>query len=251
MASTTNDKSLLITLPGDDVTSIIQSGNKGKIGKGLHCVNDKIICTVAGSLEYIKDSNTYLVKSNEGRYIPCVNDRVIGIVEERVGEYYKLNIWGPHSALLHSLAFDGATKRKKPIYCVGTLVYCRVIHAKNDMDPEVSCEMESSSILERRDWMTDDAMYGELKGGYNFRVRINLSRQLLLPNCTVLHALASEGVKFEVCIGVNGVVWVDSENASTSVLISNSILNSQVLTKEQVYATVKSLLKTLASRITK
>lgn len=255
---------LTIALPGEDVTSYItqqqgmnkisslKNSKEIKIGYGLHYdkENELVISTLAGSLEKNKNNKnttTYFIRSNKRRYIPSVSDRVIGIIEERIGgDYYKINIFGPkNSALLHSLSFDGATQRKKPMLSPGTLVYCRVISANVDVDVEVSCCVENNNMLERRDWMTDEAMYGELKGGINFRVSLGLARQLLVPRCIVLEALASEGMKFEVCIGVNGVVWVHSECYENSIIISNAIRNSEVMSDDQVLGMVKALLKNM------
>ena len=149
----------------------------------------------------------------------------------------------PHSALLHNLSFDGASQRKKPVLSPGTLVYCRVVSANKDVDVEVSCKVENTGTLERRDWITDKDVYGELKGGLNFRVSLGLARQLLSTKSVVLQALASEGIKFEICIGVNGVVWVHSECYENSILISNAIKSSEVMNEEQVIGMIKTLVK--------
>ena len=247
MTATTEEP--IISLPGDDVTTYIKqesNSKRAKLGHGLlyNADNESVTCTLAGSLECNKKNNTYFIRSNKRRYTPSLSDRVIGIIEERVGgDYYKMNIFGPHSVLLHNLSFDGATQRKKPNLGPGALVYCRVVSANRGVDAEVSCKVENTGSLERRDWMTDEAMYGELKGGLNFRVSLGLARQLLAPKCVVLQALASEGMKFEICTGVNGVVWVHSEGYENSILISNAIKNSEVMDEDQILGMVKALVK--------
>jgi hypothetical protein len=47
---------------------------------------------------------------------------------------------------------------------VGALVFCRVVVADKDMEPEVSC----ISLTNKHGWMTDQATYGELKDGFMF-----------------------------------------------------------------------------------
>lgn len=92
---------LTIVLPGDDVTDKVKQTSKKapKIGTGLRYENDKVLATVAGRLE--QRSNTYYIKRNIRRYRPHVEDRVIGIVEDRVasdgagGDIYRVNIGGP------------------------------------------------------------------------------------------------------------------------------------------------------------
>ena len=75
---------LSIVLPGDDVTSKIQQTSKKapKLGTGLRYHNEKVLATCAGRLE--QRSNTYYIKQNVQRYRPHIEDRVIGIVEDRV-----------------------------------------------------------------------------------------------------------------------------------------------------------------------
>jgi exosome complex component RRP40 len=93
---------------------------------------------------------------------------VIAIVEDRAGDFYRCNIFGPHPALLPLLAFEGATKRNKPNLGPGSLVFCRVAVSNNVMDPELTCIEPVSG--ERKDWMTDECMYNELKGGTSMRI---------------------------------------------------------------------------------
>ena len=156
-------------LPGDDVTSQIKQLGKDpsnvKLGRGLSFSTKKendgetssnevhVSATRAGMLT--SRGNTYFIHSNSKRYIPTSGDRVLGIVEERMGEYYKVNVFGPHTALLHTLAFEGATKRNKPNLQPGSLVYCRLISKDlNVLDPELTCKVESGiSSLGRKDWM--------------------------------------------------------------------------------------------------
>ncbi len=97
------------------------------------------------------------------QYLPRVGDNVIGVVVEKNSLSYSLDINGPHHATLDATSFDGATKRNKPNINMGALVYCRVLVANKDMDPEVSCIIAHGP---KRDWMTGESIYGELKGGY-------------------------------------------------------------------------------------
>jgi exosome complex component RRP40 len=73
------------------------------------------------------------------QYIPAVEDNVVGVVRDKQGEQYRVDIGASHTALLPFLAFEGATKRNRPNLQVGTLVYARVVMANKDMEPEISC----------------------------------------------------------------------------------------------------------------
>ena len=246
---------LSIVLPGDDVTSKIQQTSKKapKLGNGLRYHNEKVLATCAGRLE--QRSNTYYIKQNVQRYRPHIEDRVIGIVEDRVasdgagGDVYRVNIGGPHPALLSNLSFEGATKRNKPSLSTGNLLYARVKSTPSSMDPTLSCQLgPHDGGLPRKDWMTNEGTYGELKGGTCKRIPLGLARELLDPRNLVLKQL-SKSLAFEVAIGVNGWLWVHSPRPEYTILIQNAIMNSQVLTEAQVRGMVKSLVETVNRQI--
>lgn len=112
---------------------------------------------------------------------------------DRLSEFYKIDIRSSHVGLLPHLAFEGATKRNKPnlhvclethrlcqtslflscvLFCqLGSIVYCRVVMANKDMEPELSCV----SPVYKKDWTTGQALLGELKGGYMFDCSLDLA----------------------------------------------------------------------------
>jgi exosome complex component RRP40 len=122
------------------------------------------------------------------QYMPAVNDTVIGIVTDKSAESYKLHIgarWGVSAdwwrvswcgqlyfgcvarsgpGNLSALAFDGATKRNKPNLAVGALVFGRIESADRDLDPEITCKA-TGELGHKKDWVTGQGMFGELKQG--------------------------------------------------------------------------------------
>lgn len=253
--------SLSIVLPGDDITDEIQQTmttskkKKPKIGTGLRCddVHNKIFATCAGRL--VRHSNTYFVQQNIQRYRPRQEDRVVGIVEDRQasdgrgGDIYRVNIGGPHPALLNNLSFEGATKRNKPNFSPGKLIYARIESIPPAMDPCLSCQLgPHDSGVPQKDWMTNEGAYGELRGGTCRKVPLGLARELLYPDNLVMLEL-SKSISFEVCVGVNGYLWVHSSRPEYTILILNAIMNSQVLTEAQVIGMVKSLVDTVNRQI--
>eukprot|EP00980_Cylindrotheca_fusiformis_P009563 scaffold2101_cov127-Cylindrotheca_fusiformis.AAC.7 len=244
-----------VVLPGDDVTENIRLNSKRapKIGTGLRAEHGKVYGTAAGRLE--QRSNAYFIKQSIRRYRPNVEDRVIGIVEDRVasdgagGDIYRVNIRGSHPALLSNLSFEGATKRNKPNFSTGMLIYARLETCAKSMDPIISCQLGPHDVgVSRRDWMTNEAMYGELKGGTCCNISLGLARELLDPSNVVLEEL-SRHIAFEVCIGVNGLLWIHSSRPEYSILIQNAIVNSEVLTEAQVRGMVNTLMETVADHI--
>jgi exosome complex component RRP40 len=120
------------------------------------------------------------------------------------------------------------------------------------MDPTLSCQLgpnDAGLNLPRKDWMTNEGTYGELKGGTSQKIPLGLARELLDPRNVVLHELSKSQIPFEVCVGVNGYLWVHSPRPAYTILIQNAILNSQVLTEGQVRGMVKSLVETVNRQI--
>ena len=48
------------------------------------------------------------------RYVPVLEERVVGIIIGRVMDEYRIDIGGAHVAMMSSIAFEGATQRNKP-----------------------------------------------------------------------------------------------------------------------------------------
>ncbi|KAG2378338.1 hypothetical protein C9374_008481 [Naegleria lovaniensis] len=251
-------------MPGDEIaclstgkhTSSTSSGNESntttmamiqqsgiiKIGPGLFQTENNIIATKAGILRLVPP-NRYFVDNNQHRYVPMVGDMVIGVVKDRVPvEQYSVDILAHQGlALLPFIGFDGATRRNRPDLGPGSLVYARVTLANKDLDIEITCE--SAPGMKKKDWSTGKSVFGELKGGYVVECSLGMARKLLDPNCYLLK-LISEYVSFEVAVGLNGRVWINSENSNDSVLIANAIQNSEHLTQEQVVQMLTFLFKT-------
>lgn len=83
-----------VVLPGDDVTeSTTRTTRSLRLGSGLVQRGEAIVATRAGMLRY-RPPCAYWVENNGRRYSARVEDQVIGIVEDRMGESYKVNVFG-------------------------------------------------------------------------------------------------------------------------------------------------------------
>lgn len=251
---------IIIVLPGDNVTEHIafppnetsSDVKPPKLGTGLRydANNKQVYATCPGRLERHRNRQVYFVEHNNlRRYRPALEDRIVGIVQDRAGpdgdggDLYRLDIGASHPALLSNLQFEGASKRNKPAFSPGQLIYARVSALHNNLlDPTLSCiNGPHDTGVPRKDWMTNEGCYGELRGGTCCKISTSLARELLHPSNTVLAELASCKLAFEVAIGVNGFLWIHSAVPEHTILILNAIQNSAVLTAEQVRAMVKSL----------
>ncbi|GLB38361.1 putative KH domain containing protein [Lyophyllum shimeji] len=190
-----------------------------KLGPGLLQNRDaneagpSIITTRAGTLNHSANGSRWWVESNSRRYVPAPQESVIGVIVQRVGEGYRVDIGSAHYASLDSLAFEGATKRNKPNLKVGSLVYARVSLAHKDMEPELECFDAQTRKSEG---------FGELKGGFLVKCSLKMCRDLLDPKHFLLPLL---GARFplEAAVGMNGRVWVSAKEPRQIIAISRCI----------------------------
>eukprot|EP00268_Persea_americana_P024764 TRINITY_DN2416_c1_g1_i4.p1 TRINITY_DN2416_c1_g1~~TRINITY_DN2416_c1_g1_i4.p1 ORF type:complete len:218 (-),score=45.01 TRINITY_DN2416_c1_g1_i4:311-964(-) len=193
---------------------------------------DAISVMKAGRLRFSKP-NKYWVESSEKRYVPCVEDTILGIVVDCKPDNFLVDIKGPMLAFLPVLAFEGGTRRNIPKFEIGTLLYLRVVKANSNMNPELSCTDASGKASE----------FGPLKEGYMFESTTGLSRMLLSsPTCPVLEALGKK-LSFEIAVGLNGRVWVNASAPETVILVANAIMNAETLSWAQQRIMVDKLMK--------
>ncbi|KAF9060726.1 exosome complex exonuclease RRP40 [Rhodocollybia butyracea] len=205
-------------LPGERVPA--QHVNL-KLGPGLLQVNNasgarttpSVISTRAGTLNHSTNGSKWWIESNSRRYVPAAQEAVIGVIAQKQGEGFRVDIGSAHSANLDGLAFEGATKRNKPNLKVGSLVYARVSLAHKDMEPELECFDAQTRKAEG---------FGELKGGFLVRCSLKMCRQLLDPNHFLLPLLGSV-FPLEIAVGLNGRVWINSPDAKHIIAITQAI----------------------------
>eukprot|EP00268_Persea_americana_P024762 TRINITY_DN2416_c1_g1_i2.p1 TRINITY_DN2416_c1_g1~~TRINITY_DN2416_c1_g1_i2.p1 ORF type:complete len:174 (-),score=33.28 TRINITY_DN2416_c1_g1_i2:113-634(-) len=155
-----------IIVPGDVILDLSSMTNQTlKLGPGLRQDGDAISVMKAGRLRFSKP-NKYWVESSEKRYVPCVEDTILGIVVDCKPDNFLVDIKGPMLAFLPVLAFEGGTRRNIPKFEIGTLLYLRVVKANSNMNPELSCTDASGKASE----------FGPLKEGYMFESTTGLSR---------------------------------------------------------------------------
>ncbi|KAJ2925618.1 hypothetical protein H1R20_g11475, partial [Candolleomyces eurysporus] len=191
-----------------------------KLGPGLlqqatlsNPSESSVVSTKAGLLQHSANRSKWWVDSNARRYVPVPQESVIGVVTQRLGEGYRVDIGEAHQASLDALAFEGATKRNRPNLKVGSLVYARVSLAHKDMEPELECFDAQTRKAEG---------FGELKGGFVVRCSLKMCRQLLDSKHFLLPLL---GGKFplESAIGMNGRVWISAKEPKQIIAVARCI----------------------------
>ncbi|KAH9614596.1 hypothetical protein KSS87_005345 [Heliosperma pusillum] len=101
-------------VPGDVVLDLsTMTLQTIKLGGGLRQDGDAISVIKAGKLRFAKP-NKYWVEGSHKRYVPCVEDHVLGIVLDCRGDNFLVDIKGPALAFLPILAFEGVIKKNVP-----------------------------------------------------------------------------------------------------------------------------------------
>uniref|UniRef100_A0A7S4AXW6 Ribosomal RNA-processing protein 40 n=1 Tax=Chrysotila carterae TaxID=13221 RepID=A0A7S4AXW6_CHRCT len=208
--------------PGD-VVAKVEEFEQLVLGRGVIRDGDHLRAACVGVLKW--EAPTLWIEGEQKRYIPVKGDQILGVVLDKNAEDYKLDIGAAAQASLPILAFDGATKRNRPHLQVGTLVYVRVVLANKDIDPEVTCTAPPG--IAAKDWVTKESVFGELVGGHVFECPLPLCRNLATTDAPVLQALG-DLAPFEICVGVNGRVWLNAERPATVAVAQQASALSQL-----------------------
>lgn len=229
-----------IFLPGDVILplSVINSNEECvKFGPGIRQSANDIVAFKAGILRMKETPLVVWIDTNQKRYVAVKNDTVIGIITGRGAESYKVDIGASQQASLNNLHFEGATKRHKPNLRINDIVFAKLTVANKDMEPEVTCVEENIK----------QGPLGQLQGGYLFNVSLGLCRQLLkMPECKVI-SLLGKHFKFEITVGMNGRVWINSKRIIDTIAIANAIVSSEFMEDDQILIMVQQLADSIAS----
>ncbi len=212
-----------ILLPGDEVPSDqLPKPKKGTLtlGPGLrHIPPASILATTSGSLNVDHKKSALWLEHENGRYHPSVGDLVIAQIHRSSTDTWHCSLT-PHTplALLNQLAFEGVSKKTKPNLNSGDLVYARVSRCSKWDDTEIECVNSATGKSEGM---------GPLKGGNVFSVPPAFARRLMMGSGkdgtskggVVVLEEVGEKVRFEIGVGRNGKVWVDSGSVKATIMI--------------------------------
>ncbi|EME38974.1 hypothetical protein DOTSEDRAFT_39165 [Dothistroma septosporum NZE10] len=212
-----------ILLPGEQIpTDQLPKSKKGTLtlGPGLrHIPPQTILTTTSGTLQIDPKKSALWLEHPNGRYVPSSGDLIIAQIHHTGSDVYFCSLT-PHTphALLGQLSFEGANKKSRPQLKAGDLVYARVTSTSRWEDTEIECV---SSATGKADGM------GPLSGGMCFWVSCGFARRLMMgtgkegrsKGGVVVLEEVGEKVRFEVAVGRNGRVWVDSGSVRETVMI--------------------------------
>lgn len=142
---------------------------------------------------------------------------MIGIVTQKSGDIYKVDIGASEQATLSYLAFEGATKKNRPDVQIGDVVYAKLLVASKDMEPELVC-VDSHGKENELGVLSSDGMM--------FTCSLSLVRKLLNPECP-LFRLLGRNQAYEIAAGMNGRVWIKAQTIKEMIAVANAILAAE------------------------
>lgn len=220
-----------VVLPGDQIAlpiphSVAGTTKKTKVilGPGLRQVDGMVVSCKAGVLKQ-RSTNTFWVDSYQKRYIPSKGESVIGLVIQKAGDIFRVDIGASELAALSYLAFEGATKKNRPDVNVGDLVFAKLLVAYKDFESELICVDSLGKKLK----------LGVLNGGFVFTCSINLARRLRSSECPLMECIKKHiQVPLEVVVGMNGKVWINAKNERDIIAVGNTILAAEHKTDAEI-----------------
>eukprot|EP00659_Diplonema_papillatum_P021182 gene21182-32626_t len=227
-------------MPGEEIISL-RPGAVVNIGRGLRQSLVTISAVRCGKYDDYKEK--HLILGDEKAYVPRNEDIVLGTVV-RVGTFqsgYMLDANAGSPVRLDSIAFDGASKRVRPDLKLGAVVYARITQARGEIELEASC---CSLTGPKKDWMTGESLFGELKGGFVHPIRPFFARCLLSDTGGMLSSLGKR-VPFECCIGVNGRIWLRARTTVETARLARCLTELQRITLPDGHAALQSALEVL------
>ena len=96
------------------------------------------------------------------------------------------------------------------------------------MRTKISC----ISSKKHKEWTTGQSFFGELKGGNIFNLPINYCERLKKDGKAMIFKELSKYVTFEVAVGINGKIWIKSQQEKNVILLYNLIKKAQHMTQD-------------------
>lgn len=121
-------------------------------------------------------------------------------------------------------AFENVTRRNIPQLKPGDVVFSSVLHALPHSNPVLSCTNTQGKA---------NGM-GVLKGGQITKISCSLARSLLSHPMHLALELLGNQFKFEIIVGLNGMMWIDAQKPLNTILISKTLSQCEDLDLEEI-----------------
>jgi len=180
-----------IAVPGE----FIDEKKGRKLGVGVYAEDDKIFAKVLG-IAFIETNEINIIPMS-GVYIPRINDRVVGIIEEVQISGWLVNVNSPYISYLP--VSDGVdefvdTNRMdiSRFFDVGDVIYCKVSKVTRDKTVRVSMR----SLGARK-----------LYGGTMLKVKPTKVPRIIGKGGSMINMIKNK-TGCSIYVGKNGVIWI-------------------------------------------
>ena len=157
---------------------------------------------------------------------------MIGVVLDKHMEGFKVDIASAYPAALGWEGFETSSRKNRVQWPVGTTIYARVTLANKDMEPEIACKAANGKTKS----------YGKLEGGIIIKTSLSFCKQLLARDCAILKYLGKK-IPYEIAVGLNGRVWINSQTTKHTVLVANTIKLSENLPDNKIEELVTQMIE--------
>ncbi|AMD21091.1 HEL190Wp [Eremothecium sinecaudum] len=232
-----------LVIPGDRLH--IEENKQVSAGPGVYCdPKTQQLRLVNAGLEVVnetKKGQSVYIEYNSKRYTPAVGDYVIVTIIASFSDSYKVSLSSFSTPVVLSyMSFPNATKKNKPTLKVGDLCYARVSVAEKDLLAELECMDSTTGKV---------GGFGLLEGGVVVDVPLAFSRELLFNNEYPLLPMLAKYTQLEVAIGVNGKIWINTEDVRTTLACYRSIKDCSTTTESQFKSVIKTHFKGLINSV--
>ena len=176
----------------------------------------------------MEETNDEVFRSLGKYYSAKVDDPVIGIIVQKSSEFYKVDINSYTHAILNTKDFEGATKKQKPNLNLGDLVFARISKVNKFDTPTLSC----INPLEHKNWASGESYFGGIKNGNLFSIN-RLNTWSFYKENYALNRL-NDVVGYEIIVGFNGRMWINSEKPEDIYTIYEILINSLSQSEDQI-----------------
>lgn len=160
---------------------------------------------------------------------------MVGIMTQKSGDIYKVDIGASEQASLSYLAFEGATKKNRPDVQPGDVIFAKLLIASKDMEPELVC-VDSQGKQNELGVLDSDGMV--------FTCSLSLVRKLLNPECS-LFRLLGRNQAYELAVGMNGKIWIKARTIQETIALANAILAAEYTIPSEMQKLCAKIEKTL------
>jgi len=224
-----------LLLPGDEFH--LGNGENVTIGPGLKYLpakaglrNETVLVAKGGILAKRKP-NVYFMDVRLRTYSTYKKDDVVGIIKQKKGDQYVVDIGTRDRVTLSKMAFEGATKKYRPDLKIGDCVFGKFLDLPPDYPLEITCVNSQGKAVGQ----------GNLSEGFIAKVPVHMVNTLR-SSATKGTFMAKVGaiVPLELVVGSNGYVWIKSKKVLTTILLSQLFQAASVQPPENYNQLIRS-----------